>query len=532
MLRVLIVTLALLGLTLPAQASELPLEEWLDEPDVKLVAVEFYADWCEPCKKAAPKWEAFRKKYAPLGLKLVVVNLSESPGAGKRCTRLPWNPDESICDPELGEKLGVTDLPEAFVWSWQGNMLVDRGKHVDEIERVIRRYLDDNPRVAVVATNPQGEHDRELQRMVEAKLDEAGKLSIVADAKTRTRLSKVRKESHGADRRDEQRSRLGGEISANSLLMAERFKGSLSLTLNDANTGCQLATTHVDWTKKRAQRAVNKAVYKLMASIKRREVVMPAQYVAHKRQEEQRRRLSEQRAAEQQRDAERRRQEAEIAELQRRLAERERADRAVRRSPQSPATGKKPRWCQKDLRDHSENDQLVCRSPGLWGLEERNVALYFRLKANAPSSQLRDAMKADLSAWLTQRNGCRKSLACTTRSYELRIAALERLEAQMNGGPVDETTSRFSPSRPHLVIACSSNKRKANGRSAAQRKVDKLQRAGFRNATVADGEQFPNFGCCYWSCVVDAFASKDDAKALVEEVKAAGFKAYAKRGWR
>ncbi|MGB0592604.1 MAG: hypothetical protein ACPGU1_23250, partial [Myxococcota bacterium] len=97
-------------------------------------------------------WEALRKKYAPLGLKLVVVNLSESPGAGKRCTRLPWNPDESICDPELGEKLGVTDLPEAFVWSWQGNMLVDRGKHVDEIERVIRRYLDDNPRVAVVAT--------------------------------------------------------------------------------------------------------------------------------------------------------------------------------------------------------------------------------------------------------------------------------------------------------------------------------------------------------------------------------------------
>jgi formylglycine-generating enzyme required for sulfatase activity/thiol-disulfide isomerase/thioredoxin len=270
--------LALLSLSLvssPARAQGWALEEWLAEPDVKLVAVEFYADWCEPCKKSAPKWEALRKKYAPQGLKLVVVNLSEKPGGGKQCTRLPWNPDESICDPSLGEALGVTELPEAFVWSWQGNLLVDRGKHVAEIDQVIRRYLDDNPRVSVVATHTKGKADKALQRMVEAKLNESGKLTVVPDAEMRKRLAKVRKESHSSGRRDDQRCTLGAEVSANSLLTVERFAGSISLTLVDANKGCQLATANVDWDGKRAEKSVHKAVFKLMAQITRRQVQMP-----------------------------------------------------------------------------------------------------------------------------------------------------------------------------------------------------------------------------------------------------------------
>ena len=77
----------------PVSAQSFSLDGWLDEPEVKLVAVEFYADWCEPCLEAVPRWEALRKRYADKGLKLVVVNTrSKRPG----CPRLPWKPDESV----------------------------------------------------------------------------------------------------------------------------------------------------------------------------------------------------------------------------------------------------------------------------------------------------------------------------------------------------------------------------------------------------------------------------------------------------
>ncbi|MGB0590502.1 MAG: PEGA domain-containing protein [Myxococcota bacterium] len=267
--------LALLFLASPSQASDLDLERWLDEPGTKLVAVEFYADWCKPCVKSAPRWEALRKKYAAQGLKLVVVNITEDATHDGRCSSLPWNPDESLCDPKVGEQLGVKNLPEAFVWSWQGNLLVERGQHVDEIESIIRRYLDDNPRVQVSGLNIKGKVDRALQRRVEAALAASGKLTVVPDKEMQRRLKAVRKESHSSDKRDDQRCALGAEVSANSLLTAERFEGALSLTLADAATGCQRATASVPWKDQPIDTIVQKATYRLMEKLKRRDVQMP-----------------------------------------------------------------------------------------------------------------------------------------------------------------------------------------------------------------------------------------------------------------
>ncbi len=258
-----------------ATAADFPLQRWLDEPDVKLVAVEFYADWCQPCKAAAPKWEALRRRYASQGLKLVVVNVTDKSAADRGCTELPWNPAVSLCDPAIGKRLGVKSLPEAFVWSWQGNLLVARGQHVDKIERVIRRYLADNPRVRVEATNLRGRPDAEMRGHIEAALGRSGKLTVVPDAEMRARLKRLRKASHKAARRDDQQCALGAEVSANSLLRVERFKGSLSLRVLDAVSGCLRATASVPWDSRGSARTADKAIFNLLARLKRTAVQMP-----------------------------------------------------------------------------------------------------------------------------------------------------------------------------------------------------------------------------------------------------------------
>ena len=83
------------------RAAELDIRSWLDEPNVKLVAVEFYSPHCKPCIDAVPRWEALRKKYDGRGLRLLVVNHDpQSPG----CPTLPWRPDRNICD--IGGEIG------------------------------------------------------------------------------------------------------------------------------------------------------------------------------------------------------------------------------------------------------------------------------------------------------------------------------------------------------------------------------------------------------------------------------------------
>ncbi|MEC9073144.1 MAG: TlpA disulfide reductase family protein, partial [Myxococcota bacterium] len=266
--------LALLAWSSPTQAQSFPLDQWLDEPDVKLVAVEFYADWCEPCKEAAPRWEKLRQTYANQGLKLVVVNTrAQRPG----CPKLPWNPDESLCDPkgQLADSLGVDDLPSAFLWSWQGNLLVDRGGHVEDVEKAVQTYLDINPRVQVVAKNAEGAEDLRLKRLFEAELSREGKLTVVADEEMRERLSMVRKESWDPRRDDRQRCDLGAEVSANSIFSVEVQEGELAVRLINAVTGCQRGI-FAPWNPDDETKSATKAVRRLLGDLKQRPARMPS----------------------------------------------------------------------------------------------------------------------------------------------------------------------------------------------------------------------------------------------------------------
>ena len=255
-----------------AAAQSLDVRGWLDRPGVKLLAVEFYATWCKPCMAAVPKWKALHEKYRRDGLRLVVVATQDPEGA---CANPGWNPDDVICDNDgrIARALGADALPAAYLWSWQGNLLVRRG-HVGEVHRAIRGWTRRTPRVDVEVTSlPDTSRlsKPELRVLLRAELHRSGKLTVVATREEQQKLDRIRAESFKGRYDEALQCEIGKDVSANSLLTARVTSGrrqQLQLTLLSAERGCLVASALVDWQPARARVSVAEAVSELVQKLR------------------------------------------------------------------------------------------------------------------------------------------------------------------------------------------------------------------------------------------------------------------------
>ena len=265
------------GWSSPSQARPFQqrLMGWLDEPGTKLVAVEFYSDYCEPCKEAAPKWERLRRKYRKDGLKLIVINIDDHDSA-LQCKKLPWKPDVQMCKPEMARELGVTSVPQAFLWSWQGNVLAEGEVHVDAVAKAVAAYLADTPRVIVEAVDDKGEADLRLRRSVESELGRDKKVTVVTSQKERVALRELAKKSNAVSARDDQRCPQGAEVSPNMRLLVERFPGNISMSLQSIGSGTCEVVVSAETEGDAPDAGVQKAVYELMTKLKHRPPMMPS----------------------------------------------------------------------------------------------------------------------------------------------------------------------------------------------------------------------------------------------------------------
>lgn len=268
-LLILFATLAFLPGRAHAWAN-LDVRSWLSQPGVKLLAVEFYATWCGPCMKAVPQWKKLHEKYRSQGLRLVVVSVQDQ-GA---CASPDWNPDRVICDEDgtLQQAWKAGELPQAFLWSWQGNMLVSHG-HVDDVEKAIEAYFERIPRIMVAtpkdargAELPDGDG---LKRMVRTELSRVAKLELVADKETLEELRALRKEGYNPNYDTKTACKLGAEISPNSKLdITLRTTDSgqrLFLELFSIENGCLTASAKAPVMKGDLDAAVVEAVNQLVA---------------------------------------------------------------------------------------------------------------------------------------------------------------------------------------------------------------------------------------------------------------------------
>ena len=198
----------------------------MNQPGVKLVAVEFLADWCKPCNEAIPKWRELHEKYRDRGFRLVMVGVNT---AGK-CSSPGWSPDKIVCDytGEIAEAWAAKDLPQAFLWSWQGSLLVEHGD-VEEVAAQVDKWFAEAPRILVgEPTTEDGKKVREaaqIRRLVRNELSRQAKFDIVASEDEAKEIARLKERSHSLTFDESQRCRLGKEVSPNSKLSVTVLSG-------------------------------------------------------------------------------------------------------------------------------------------------------------------------------------------------------------------------------------------------------------------------------------------------------------------
>ena len=235
----------------------------LKKPGVKLVAVDFYATWCEPCNAAIPKWKKLQEKYGDKGFKLIVVSV-QSEGS---CSQPPqWNPDKIVCDydGDIADAWHANDLPQAFLWSWQGNLLVAHGG-VDNVAAAIEKYFKKIPRVYVEEGS-----DKNIYKMVRSELIKNSKIEVVASDAERKALAELRKKSSNMNYDTKLQCKLGEEISANSRLVISKQKrgkkDALVLELFSVEKGC-LTASGTATIHGNIETEVAEAVYNLLKNL-------------------------------------------------------------------------------------------------------------------------------------------------------------------------------------------------------------------------------------------------------------------------
>ncbi len=108
----------------------------------KVAVLDFWASWCDDCKRTIPQIVRLHEAYKLNGLVVVGVNAGEDPADAKRAAA-DFGIDYDIAlDPELAfaDQVGATALPALIVIDRDGR-IVHRARHVDEETLEVIRTL-------------------------------------------------------------------------------------------------------------------------------------------------------------------------------------------------------------------------------------------------------------------------------------------------------------------------------------------------------------------------------------------------------
>jgi peroxiredoxin len=111
----------------------------------KVVLLNFWATWCEPCLAEIPRFSAWQQRYARRGLQILGIAMDDELGAvGQLARRDHLTYPVIMGDAQLGQLYGgILGLPLSYVIDAQGRIVARyRGEpKLEEVERQIRALL-------------------------------------------------------------------------------------------------------------------------------------------------------------------------------------------------------------------------------------------------------------------------------------------------------------------------------------------------------------------------------------------------------
>jgi thiol-disulfide isomerase/thioredoxin len=113
----------------------------------KIVYLDFWASWCQPCRKSFGWMNKMQKAYGDEGFSVIAINLDESrEQANKFLKQIPANFDVAF-DPKgnTAESYQVKAMPSSYIIDKKGNLIYAkkgfRGNDEDKLEAKIRNIL-------------------------------------------------------------------------------------------------------------------------------------------------------------------------------------------------------------------------------------------------------------------------------------------------------------------------------------------------------------------------------------------------------
>jgi len=110
----------------PAFPGPFPVADFeLAELEGKVVLVDFWASWCEPCRHSLPWLNAMQRTYQDQGLQVVMINLDKDLTAAETMA-VDLDADiRQYLDPagELATRYALEGMPSSFLYDRSGQLI-------------------------------------------------------------------------------------------------------------------------------------------------------------------------------------------------------------------------------------------------------------------------------------------------------------------------------------------------------------------------------------------------------------------------